>query len=150
MKICPARQDGEGFMRRIATHISALTYGMARWVKKIQIRPVCVVNEEGNSLFFANAGDTFEYIGAKFDISAATLRKFNDLSSGEQPKGGMVIYIERKQVKWLGNVLQHRVRAGETLRSIAQDYAIRESKLRSLNHLKKDAKLQIGQNIVLK
>ena len=100
----------------------------------------------------ARDGDKFSRIASTFALSEKTLRKYNeiDTDSTADPIEGEVIYIERKQVKWLGNVRQHRVRAGETLRSIAQDYAIRESKLRSLNHMKKDATLQIGQNIVLK
>lgn len=100
----------------------------------------------------ARDGDKFSRIASTFALTEKTLRKYNEINpkSTADPIEGEVIYIERKQTKWLGNVRQHTVRKGETLTSIAQDYAIREAKLRSLNRLRKGAALEIGQNIVLK
>ena len=93
---------------------------------------------------------SFEYIGAKFDISAATLRKFNDLSSGEQPKGGMVIYIERKASRWEGDELLHTVVEGETLHDIAQLYGIRLVQLSKMNRTRATTNLKAGQTIRIK
>lgn len=104
----------------------------------------------GAHYIVANAGDTFEYIGAKFDISAATLRKFNDLSSGEQPKGGMVIYIERKASRWEGDELLHTVVEGETLHDIAQLYGIRLVQLSKMNRTRATTNLKAGQTIRIK
>ena len=100
----------------------------------------------------AHDGDTFERIASTFALTEKTLRKYNEINpkSTADPIEGEVIYIERKQTRWLGNVRKHKVRPGETLISISQDYAIQVSKLMRMNNLRKDSRLQLGQDIVLK
>lgn len=100
----------------------------------------------------ARDGDTFSRIASTFALTEKTLRKYNeiDTKSTADPIEGEVIYIERKQARWMGNVRKHTVRAGETLRSVAQDYAIQKKKLMRLNRMSKGSQLQVGQDIALK
>lgn len=100
----------------------------------------------------ARDGDTFSRIASTFALTEKTLRKYNeiDTNSTADPIEGEVIYIERKQTRWMGNVRKHTVRAGETLRSVAQDYAIQQKKLMRLNRMRKGSQLQVGQDIALK
>lgn len=100
----------------------------------------------------AREGDSFSRIASTFALTEKTLRKYNEINpkSTADPIEGEVIYIERKQTRWLGNVRKHKVRPGETLISISQDYAIQVSKLMRMNNLRKDSRLQLGQDIVLK
>lgn len=100
----------------------------------------------------ARDGDTFSRIASTFALTEKTLRKYNeiDTKSTADPIEGEVIYIERKQTRWMGNVRKHTVRAGETLRSVAQDYAIQQKKLMRLNRMRKGSQLQVGQDIALK
>lgn len=100
----------------------------------------------------ARDGDTFSRIASTFALTEKTLRKYNeiDTKSTADPIEGEVIYIERKQTRWMGNVRKHTVRAGETLRSVAQDYAIQQKKLMRLNRMSKGSQLQVGQDIALK
>lgn len=100
----------------------------------------------------ARDGDTFSRIASTFALTEKTLRKYNeiDTKSTADPIEGEVIYIERKQTRWMGNVRKHTVRAGETLRSVAQDYAIQQKKLMRLNRMRKGNQLQVGQDIALK
>ena len=100
----------------------------------------------------ARDGDTFSRIASTFALTEKTLRKYNeiDTKSTADPIEGEVIYIERKQTRWMGNVRKHTVRAGETLRSVAQDYAIQQKKLMRLNRMHKGSQLQVGQDIALK
>lgn len=100
----------------------------------------------------ARDGDTFSRIASTFALTEKTLRKYNeiDTNSTADPIEGEVIYIERKQTRWMGNVRKHTVRVGETLRSVAQDYAIQQKKLMRLNRMRKGSQLQVGQDIALK
>ena len=85
-------------------------------------------------------------------LSERTLHKYNEIDprSTADPVKGEMIYIERKQPKWCGNVRQHTVREGETLRSLSQDYGIRLKKLARLNRLRADEAIAAGQTLKLK
>lgn len=100
----------------------------------------------------AREGDTFARIARTFAVTERTLRKYNeaDPRGTADPVQGEMIYIERKQNKWLGNVHRHTVREGETLFSLSQEYGIRMRKLARLNRLRPDAQLTAGQTLTLK
>ena len=74
--------------------------------------------------------------------------KINPKSEAD-PVAGEWIYIEQKQSKWQGEGSSHRVATGETLTSIAQEYGIREKRLRSMNRLKSGTALVEGQMLKL-
>ena len=99
----------------------------------------------------ARDGDSFARIAQTFALTERTLRKWNEINpkSEADPVAGEWIYIEQKQSKWLGEGSSHRVATGETLTSIAQEYGIREKRLRSMNRLKSGAALVEGQMLKL-
>lgn len=101
----------------------------------------------GVNYIVAKEGDTFESLAAVFRISAANLRRFNDLKAKEQPVRGEQIYIDRKRKRWEGNARHHIVSEGETVASVAQSYALREKSLRKLNRLKAGDALRTGQTL---
>ena len=86
-----------------------------------------------------------------FAITERTLRKYNEINpkSTADPIEGEMIYIERKQTKWMGEEQYHTVKPGETLLSLSQEYGIRMKKLAALNRLKPNTQLQIGQQVKL-
>lgn len=96
-------------------------------------------------------GYTLQHIAQTFGLSEKTLRKYNELkTSGEiQLIEGEMIYVARKQNEWLGNARRHKVREGETLRSVSQDYGIRLAKLAKINKMNKTQSLQAGTEIKL-
>ena len=104
----------------------------------------------GAHYIVAHSGDTFERLGDLFDIPTATLRKFNDMKGDEQPKGGMVIYIERKASRWEGDEIMHTVADGESLYDISQLYGIRLVQLTKMNRMRATEKLSAGQKIRVK
>ena len=99
----------------------------------------------------ARDGDSFARIAQTFALTERTLRKWNEINPKSQadPVAGELIYIEQKQTKWLGEGNAHRVKAGETLTSVAQEYGIREKRLVRMNRLKSGAALQDGQMLRL-
>ena len=98
----------------------------------------------------AKEGDTFESLGALFHISPKLLRKFNDVSKESTLAKGDIVYIDPKKKQWLGNVLQHKVKAGENLYSLSQSYGIRKKSLMKLNKLRQGEDFKKGDIIRLK
>lgn len=100
----------------------------------------------------ARDNDTFHHIAKTFGVTERTLRKYNEIAPNVEcePIQGEPIYIERKQAKWLGNIHRHKVKQGENLLSISQDYAIRLKKLAKMNRKKTTDTLTPGEEIRLK
>lgn len=98
----------------------------------------------------AKGDDTIESIAKSFDLSPKRLRKYNDMDGDEQVKSRDIVYIERKQNRWLGNMRNHSVMEGETLHDISQRYALRITSLRRINKLKGGAEPAAGVSIKLK
>ena len=97
----------------------------------------------------AKSGDSYESLSKLFAVSAANLRRFNDVAKGSQPKEGDIVYIERKLSSWMGEELLHAVAQGETLHAISQLYGIRLKSLSKLNALRSNAELVAGRTIRL-
>jgi len=98
----------------------------------------------------AKSGDTYRSIGKLFDISASTLRRFNDAGKAAEPAEGDIVYIDRKPARWKGDALLHTVRKGETLSSLAQWYGIRLRSLAKMNKIRPTEILTTGQTIRLR
>jgi hypothetical protein len=98
----------------------------------------------------AKEGDTFESVGAIFDISPKMLRKFNDVAKDAKLSKGDIVYIERKKTQWLGNVMQHKVLRDENLYSLSQSYGIRLKSLKKLNRMREGEDVKKGDIIRLK
>ena len=109
-----------------------------------------VFRTNGAHYIITKKGDTYERIGELFEVSPATLRKFNDVESRTQPEAGAVLYIERKAARWNGEGMFHEVVAGETLYLISQIYGIRLPQLSKLNKMRPTTVLVEGQNIRLR
>lgn len=95
----------------------------------------------------AKEGDQYEHIASLFEMSARTMRHYNDVAPDAQPTKGDIIFIERKRKAWEGNVLLHTVRHDESLHGISQAYGIRLRSLARLNKIKPDSKVVNGQTI---
>lgn len=95
----------------------------------------------------ARDGDSFARIAQTFALTERTLRRYNEIdpNSVADPIEGELIYIEQKQSRWQGESRSHRVEAGETLTSVAQEYGIRAKQLARMNRLKSGATLVEGE-----
>ncbi len=95
----------------------------------------------------AKEGDTPQSIGEKFELSEKMIRRFNDLDNTQRIEVGDMVFIERKQSRWLGNIRQHHVLEGETIYLLSQKYGIREASLRKINKLKSGEQPAVGSDI---
>ncbi len=98
----------------------------------------------------AKEGDTFESLGAIFDISPKLLRKINDRAKGATLAKGDIVYIEPKKSHWQGNMMQHKLVRDENLYDLSQSYGIKLKSLAKMNRLPMDAQLKKGYIIRLK
>ena len=98
----------------------------------------------------AKDGDKYEHIASLFEISAKSLRRYNDVAPTAQPSKGDIIFIEPKRKAWEGNTLLHTVRDGETLHDISQAYGIRQRSIARFNRLNINARLSNGQTIKIR
>ena len=98
----------------------------------------------------AKEGDTYESLAKIFNVSAKLLRKFNDVSKDDKLTKGDIVYINPKKKCWLGEVIQHKVVANETLYSISQAYGIQIKSLAKINKLRTGENFKEGELIRLK
>jgi LysM repeat protein len=96
----------------------------------------------------APSKDTFYRIAVDFGISISQLYKYNELKPGGILYEGQVIYIEKK--KKHARKGYHTVAPGETMHSIAQEYAVRTKSLYRINKMKKGTQPAAGRKIYLK
>lgn len=82
-----------------------------------------VYEREGIKFIIAKAGDTFSNLAKELQFTENRLREYNDVYDSEtELQVGEVVYLEMKNRKC--NVDFHTIKYGETLRYIAQKYAI--------------------------
>jgi LysM repeat protein len=103
-----------------------------------------------NNTYFvvAEPGDTYEKIATDVQVSAANLRRFNDAGKDGQPVEKEIVYIESKAKH--NDVKVHIVERGETLRYIAQRYAVQLSYIFKYNGMNDQSIIQPGNQIWLK
>jgi len=123
-------------------------------------------------------GDTLEGIASRFDVSVSELQRWNHLRTERTPHGRLLrIYentypgatpiraavsgrthpdhsvaatMQKTSQKTAGNhTVQHRVRPGETLWSIAQTYGTTVAALKEENHFLASRELRAGDRLIV-
>lgn len=107
-----------------------------------------VFSVNGVPFIYANGGETYESIARSYGLFHSELLKFNDLTGNPQLEERTVVYLQNKKKCAAQGLERHVVEREETLRSIAQKYAVRVSALRKLNGLTKTS--VIKENDILK
>lgn len=94
----------------------------------------------------AQKGDTYRKIADAVQRSEKEMRKFNDAEKSAELVENQVVYIEHKSKK---SELNHVVQEGETLRYIAQKYAVQLSMIYHYNNLSETSIIHPGDIIKL-
>lgn len=95
-------------------------------------------------------GETLASIAMKYDISPIKLLEFNETTDESDLKSGDIIYLEKKHRKYKGSQDFYRVKADDSLYSIAQQFGIRTSNLAKMNHKDLFSPLKEGEKLRLK
>lgn len=100
--------------------------------------------------FIAKEGDTMESLTKEFDLFRWQLRRYNELPDNYTIKPGEVLYLQPKRRYAERGNETHVVKAGETMWSISQRYAIKSSRLYRFNHLDETAQPTVGDTLWLR
>lgn len=97
-----------------------------------------------NYYLIARSGDTFKSIAKEVGISYKKIAKYNERDKNDTLIPGEVVYLKKKQKKAdkAYKNRPHRVKAGESMYSIAQYYGIRTESLYKMNKLGPDYSLK--------
>ncbi|MHB8769710.1 MAG: LysM peptidoglycan-binding domain-containing protein [Syntrophales bacterium] len=102
------------------------------------------------------AGESLASIAGKYNVSVATLAKYNRLSKRHRPVAGQRLNVPIQVAKSAGaaaktkttaagkGVLRHKVQKGDTLTALAAKYDTTVAEIKTTNQLSADA-LKIGQ-----
>ncbi len=83
----------------------------------------------------ASPADTYSIIADEFNLSEKRLRKFNDVDALAELEAGDRVFISSKKNKAPVDCPTHKVFAGESMHSIAQDYGMKVVQLYKLNNM---------------
>lgn len=105
-----------------------------------------------NYYLIARAGDTFKSIAKEVGISYKKIAKYNERDKNDTLIPGEVVYLKKKQKKAdkAYKNRPHRVKAGESMYSIAQYYGIRTESLYKMTKLGPDYSLKAGDCLRLR
>lgn len=111
------------------------------------LHPIHIYNK--NYFLQARKGDTFKSIGKEIGISGKKIAKYNERDYNSPLVVNEMIWLKKKQKKAEATYKKrpHRVKAGESMYSIAQYYGIRLKSLYKMNKLSPDYELRIGDEL---
>ena len=84
----------------------------------------------------ARDGDTYAGLAKEFNLFRGELLRFNDRSRNTALQPGEVVYVEDKKRESARNLDKHVVEEGETMRDLAQRYAVKMKKLYQYNAMR--------------
>ena len=90
----------------------------------------------GVAWIIAQEGDTYAGLAKEFNLFRGEILRFNDRSRNTALQPGEVVYVEAKKRESAKNLDKHVVEEGETMRGLAQRYAVKMKKLYQYNAMR--------------
>jgi LysM repeat protein len=109
-----------------------------------------VVNISNNRIKYVSAKkkETLKELSDRTGISEHLLEKYNDIEDGHVFQEKEIVYLQPKRFK--GSVKEHKVKRGENIRDISQQYGIRIRSIERKNKLEQGAELKTGTVLKLR
>ena len=105
----------------------------------------------GVPFIYASKGDTYASIAAANNLFPKEILRFNDLDAEKELLPGTIVYLQHKKKQTVKGLDKHIVESeGETLRDIAQRYAITLKSLCKMNNLPQNHTLRPGDELLLR
>ena len=103
-----------------------------------------VVNISNNRIKYVSAKkkEVLKELAERTGISEHLLEKYNDIDAGHVFQEKEIVYLQPKRFK--GSVKEHKVKRGENIRDISQQYGIRIRSIERKNDLERGAELRTG------
>lgn len=90
-------------------------------------------SQNGVPFVYSVEGETYKSIAQTYGLFHKEILKFNDLKEDEPLRPGTVVYLQAKKKKATKGVDMHFIDGDETLRDVAQRYAVRLSAIYKIN-----------------
>ena len=109
-----------------------------------------IVNISNNRIKYVSAKkkETLSDLAKRTGISEHLLSKYNDLEEGHSFQDKEIVFMQPKRFK--GSVKEHKVKRGENIRDISQQYGIRIRSIERKNKLEHGAELKTGTVLKLR
>jgi len=91
-----------------------------------------------------------DQLARQYGISLGKFCKYNDFLSDQILPANTKVYLQNKRSKGPWNIPSHKVKVGETIKDIAQQYGIREANLYQRNLMAEGTQAAPGQTIYLR
>ena len=98
----------------------------------------------------AKEGDTYTSLSDELDMMPWQLPKYNDAKATDELHGGQIVYLQPKRRKAERGRETHRVDEGETMYDISQKYAVKLSRLYTLNRIDNGTQPKAGDVVNLR
>lgn len=95
-------------------------------------------------------GQTLSSVAMKYDIPKQKLLEFNETTREDDFKEGDIVFLEKKKSKFTGAQDFYRVKAGDTVYGISQQFGIKMANLTKMNKLNLFSVLKEGEKLRLK
>ena len=89
--------------------------------------------KNGVRFTYSVEGDTYSSLAASYNLFPKEILRFNDLNSEQNLAPGTVVYLQPKKKQAAKGLDKHVVEEGETMRELAQKYAVKLSDLYKMN-----------------
>ena len=108
------------------------------------------INISNNRIKYVSAKkkESLKELSDRTGISEGLLRKYNDIEEGHVFQEKEIVYLQPKRLK--GSVKEHKVKRGENIRDISQQYGIRIRSIERKNKLEHGAELKTGTVLKLR
>ena len=106
-------------------------------------------SQNGVPFVYAKDGETYAEIARDHNLFKKEILRFNDLEKDEPLAAGAMVYLQAKKNKAAKGLDKHVLKEGETLRDIAQRFAVKKSRLMKYNGIKSEDELLPGDLVKL-
>ena len=95
-------------------------------------------------------GETLSSIAMKYDIPKSKILEYNETTSENDLREGDIVFLDKKKNKYQGAQDYYKVKEGETMYSISQQFGIKLASLTKMNNKTFFSNLSVGEIIKLK
>ncbi|MBI9057504.1 glucosaminidase domain-containing protein [Labilibaculum sp. DW002] len=118
----------------------------------LEIDPFGARLEIANGIHYINVrkGDTFFSVEKNLGVNRKKLLKYNDLPKNYILQIGQRLYLHNKRGKAARGYNFHRVKEGDSLYGISQEYGVKLKRLKKFNGVRRNYKVKLGERIWLR
>ena len=107
-------------------------------------------SQNGVPFVYSAEGETYSDIARYYGLFFNEILRYNDLSADKELLPGTVVYLQPKKSRAARQVDKYVAEGGESLRDIAQRYAVKLKSLMKLNNIYDGRELHEGEMILLR